>query len=185
MKGIRIDLAEEVVPMPKDYACPSKENRVQSYAEKYYENQGFKVIRNAKYEILSVAKKRTPEIEENNLKIENFFKSIGKEKELEILKEVRKLRGENTVSGQPDIFAYRSEGDWFFAEVKSDKDGLGDSQKIVFALLKLILRCKVNEHLRLTRVTTKQNYEKKIFSFVVPLVAIDTEQTVVNKNIIM
>lgn len=173
MKGIKIELKEKSIPMPKDYG-----NKVEKYAEEYYAKQGFKVIRE-KYDLLSIAKKRTPDIERNNLEIENFFKSIGKEKELEILKEIRKLRGEFTISGQPDIFAYNENTkEYFFAEVKADKDKLRDEQKVIIALLKVALRLEENKHLILLRVTTKQNYnaaddKEKTENFIVTLNATD------------
>lgn len=181
MKGTKIQMIEEVISMPKDYKAPEKENKVQSFAEKYYENQGYTVIKNGKYEIFSVAKKRTADIEENNRKIENFFKKIGKEKELEILREIRKLQGEYTVAGQPDLFAFNNENDWFFAEIKSDTDSIKDPQKIVFGLLKLILKCELNKNLRLVHVTEKSNYESKTYSFMVGLNAMDIEQVVAIK----
>lgn len=150
MRGIKIELKEQVISMPKDYG-----KKVEEYAEEYYMKQGFRVIRE-KYDLLGDISHKE-EIEKNNKVIEGFLKSLGKEKELELLKKINILRGGGN-SGQPDIFAFKNKDDWFFAEAKSDKDKLRDEQKVIIALLKVALRLEENKHILLLRVTTKQNY---------------------------
>lgn len=174
MKGIKICLEEEVIHFEGQHN--EDKVKVEHLAENYYRDKGYNVIRE-KYDILKNAKSPKEEIRKHNKIIEDFFKSLGKEKELDILKVVNSLRGGGN-SGQPDIFAYKNENDWFFAEVKSDNDKLRDDQMIVFALLKLILGCEENKNLKVIRVTAKQDCnqeKKKTETFIVALHATDTK----------
>ncbi|MFZ3077020.1 MAG: VRR-NUC domain-containing protein [Candidatus Aenigmatarchaeota archaeon] len=174
MRGIKICLEEEVIYFEGKHN--GDKFKVECLAENYYRDKGYNIIRE-KYDILKDAKNPNDEIGKNNKTIEGFFKSLGKGKELEILKAVNGLRGGGN-SGQPDIFAYKDESDWFFAEVKSDNDKLRDDQMIIFALLKLILGCEENKNLKVVRVTAKQDCnreKKKTETFVVALHATDTK----------
>lgn len=171
MKGIKIEIEEKVIAMSKTYG-----KNVEKYAEEYFRNKGYTVTDTGKYDLLLKSENHKERIKNNNKIIEDFLKSIGKQKELEFLKKINELR-EGRNSGQPDIFAYKNENDWFFAEIKSDKDKLSEDQKIVFALFKVILGC-TEKNLRIIRVTTKQDYnaagnKERTENFIVTLNAAD------------
>lgn len=179
---MKFEIKEKVIQMPKDYEKSPDENKVtkvESFAIRYYKEKGYNIIKSSEYDILSDANNRKPEIREGILKIENFLECLNKENglRLKILKEIRKIQGKNDVKGQPDLFLYKNENDWFFAEIKSDKDKLSDGQKKMFALLKTILNCELEKNIKLIKVTTKENYgEPKTERFIVKFDVTDMER---------
>lgn len=177
---MKFEIKEEVIKMPKYYKNSPDENRAESFAAKHFEDKlkGWNVIKKGKYDLLSDAKNRNSLITENNNKIIKFLESIGKQKELKILKRIAKIRGKNIVSGQPDIFAYKENTEeYFFAEVKTDRDKLSSEQKEVFALFNTILGSELEKNIKLIKVTMKENYgEPKTEKFIVTFNVTDIER---------